>query len=254
MSKAEAVRRAGAWVLTFVGLILAQAAHATQCETVNYQGNQYSVCRVDLAADDLRLFLYDDLGNPFGHFTSLQESLLAQGERLVFAMNGGMYHENRAPVGHYLENGQEVMRVVPNAGPGNFGLLPNGVLCIGDEQAEVIETLRYLDNAPNCKYATQSGPMLVIDGALHPAFLKDSTSRLIRNGVGTTDDGKAAVFTISDNAVSFHEFGSFFRDYLGLRQALFLEGNVSRLFAPSLGRADLGRRMGPIVGVVEPAS
>ena len=94
--------------------------------------------------------------------------------------------------------------------------------------------------------------MLVIDGALHPRFLRNSTSRFVRNGVGTSDDGQTAVFVISNTPVTFHTFGSFFRDHLGLRNALYFDGNVSRLRAPDLGRNDIGfGALGPIIGVVE---
>ena len=96
--------------------------------------------------------------------------------------------------------------------------------------------------------------MLVIDGALHPRFLENSNSRYIRNGVGTSNDGKIATFVISDAPVNFHTFGRVFRDYLGLRNALYFDGNVSRLRAPDLGRDDTGfAPLGPIIGVVEPA-
>jgi len=169
-------------------------------------------------------------------------------------MNAGMYHEDRRPVGHYVEDGQELQRVITNAGPGNFGLLPNGVLCLRDGRADVFETRAFVEAAPACRSATQSGPMLVIDGALHPRFLKDSTSRYIRNGVGTTADGQQAVFAISDNRVTFHEFGSLFRDYLKLPNALYFDGNISRLRAPELGRNDGGfSKLGPIIGVVKNA-
>ena len=87
--------------------------------------------------------------------------------------------------------------------------------------------------------------MLVIDGKLHPRFLPDSSSRYIRNGVGTTASGDRAVFVISRNAVTLHDFASFFRDALELPQALYLDGNVSRLYAPELGRADWGPPDGP---------
>jgi len=108
-----------------------------------------------------------------------------------------------------------------------------------------------VDESPACRDATQSGPMLVIDGALHPRFLPDGTSRFLRNGVGTTADGDRAVFVISNDAVSFHEFASFFRDHLQLPDALYFDGKVSRLHAPALGRSDFGAQMGPMVGVVE---
>jgi uncharacterized protein YigE (DUF2233 family) len=164
-------------------------------------------------------------------------------------MNAGMYHDDRSPVGHYIENGQELRRVIPNAGPGNFGLLPNGVLCLRDARADVIETLQYIDAKPDCIHATQSGPMLVVDGELHPRFLRDGTSRYIRNGVGTSADGREAIFAISDVPVNFYTFGLFFRDYLGVRNALYFDGKVSRLYAPQLGRNDFGFALGPIIGV-----
>ncbi|WP_432255313.1 phosphodiester glycosidase family protein [Limimaricola sp. AA108-03] len=225
-------------------------SQAAACEDVDYEGLSYTICEVDPASDDLRLFLTDGNGGLYGSFQAIDREI--DGEALVFAMNAGMYHPDRRPVGQYLENGEEVMRLVTNAGPGNFGMLPNGVFCINDDTAQAIETLRYEREAPECRYATQSGPMLVIDGELHPRFLPESTSRNIRNGVGTTDSGDRAVFAIANQPVTFHEFGSFFRDHLELPQALYFDGNVSRLHAPGLGRSDFGFAMGPIVGVLAP--
>jgi uncharacterized protein YigE (DUF2233 family) len=230
--------------------LLAGPSWATECRDLAYEGNRYTACEVDTARDELRLFLYDDAGAPFGQFSRVNDTLRQNDQSLGFAMNAGMYHNDRAPVGHYIENGQELMRVIPNAGPGNFGLLPNGVLCLSPGRAQVIETLRYVDRQPDCTHATQSGPMLVIDGALHPRFLPDSTSRYVRNGVGTSADGSRAVFVISNNAVTFHDFGSLFRDALGLPNALYFDGNISRLYAPDLGRDDFGFALGPIIGTV----
>jgi len=233
----------------FLALLWASPAAAVTCEDVMSEGKSYTTCTVDMATEDLRLFLRDENGNILGNFRNIENTL--DGASLPFAMNAGMYHEDRAPVGYFVENGEEVMRVIPNAGPGNFGLLPNGILCINDDSAQVYETLDFIDKAPVCRDATQSGPMLVIDGDLHPRFLPDGTSRYIRNGVGTTADGKTAVFVISNTAVSFHEFGGFFRGVLKLPNALYFDGKVSRLQATSLGRSDPGFRLGPMVGVVE---
>ncbi len=225
-------------------------ASAQECSDLNYQGNTYTLCEVDSTTADLRLFLYDTDGEPYGHFSRIDQVLAASGQHLAFAMNAGMYHDDRSPVGHYVENGTEIMRVVAGAGPGNFGLVPNGVFCIVDSRADVIETQTFLESRPDCRFASQSGPMLVIDGELHPRFLIDSSSRYIRNGVGTSSDGTRAVFAVSRNPVTFHEFGSLFRDALKLPSALYFDGNVSRLHSPALGRSDPGFRMGPIVGVV----
>ncbi len=226
-------------------------ASAADCRDISYNDNRYSVCEVDAAREQLKLFLADENGAIHGHFSRLEAALEAAGQKLTFATNAGMYHADRAPVGLYVEEGREYMRLVPNAGPGNFGLLPNGVFCIRDGRADVIETLAFRDNDTQCRYASQSGPMLVIEGKLHPRFLPDSTSRYVRNGVGTSADGSRAVFVISRNAVTFHQFGSLFRDHLKLPNALYFDGNISRLHAPQIGRSDAGFMMGPIVGVVE---
>lgn len=227
------------------------ATTALACQQVEFDGASFTACEVDLAEDDVRLFLRDDAGAIYGSFARV-DAALPNGQKLGVAMNAGMFHADRAPVGLYIEDGSEEMRVITTDGPGNFGLLPNGVLCLGETQAAVIESRAYAADPPDCVHATQSGPMLVIDGALHPRFLPDSTSRFVRNGVGTSPDGTRAVFVISNQAVTFHEFGRLFRDHLDLDQALYFDGNVSRIRAPELGRNDGGfSALGPIIGVVE---
>ncbi|WP_291727968.1 phosphodiester glycosidase family protein [Leisingera sp. F5] len=240
--------------LLLAALWAAPAAGAVECSDAAYEGNRYSICEVDASREQLRLFLRDGEGQVYGHFSTLGTSLAEDGKALVFATNAGMYHSDRSPVGLYVEDGAEEMRLVTNAGPGNFGLLPNGVFCIREARADVIETLAFGKAAPDCTYATQSGPMLVIDGELHPRFLPDSDSYYVRNGVGTSADGRRIVFAISRNAVTFHQFGSLFRDYLKLPNALYFDGNISRLHAPALGRSDAGFMMGPVVGVIEEAA
>jgi uncharacterized protein YigE (DUF2233 family) len=238
--------------LAILGAVFwAAQASAVTCEKLTHEGKRYTICEVDAASEDLRLFLKDSNDELLGHFSSVNEALEPTGKRLAFAMNAGMYHDDRSPVGHYVENGQELMRVIPNPGPGNFGLLPNGVFCIRDDRADVIETLEFIDDSPECRFASQSGPMLVIDGELHPRFLLDSTSRYVRNGVGTSEDGTRAVFAISEDYVTFHEFGSLFRDVLETPNALFFDGNISRLYDRAANRSDVGFSLGPIVGVVQ---
>lgn len=227
-------------------------ASAVTCEEIQFDDAHYTICEVNATEEELSLFLRDDNGEVYGQFLRIDQALETDGKALAFAMNAGMYHEDRAPVGHYVEDRTEFQRVIPNAGPGNFGLLPNGVFCLRPGRADVFETLSYIEQQPECEHATQSGPMLVIDGELHPRFLKDGTSVYIRNGVGTSADGKRAVFAISDEPVNFYQFGSLFRDHLKTLNALYFDGNISRLYAPDLGRSDFGFALGPIVGVVAP--
>lgn len=237
--------------LALAAILIAEAA-AAACREVAHEGRGYTVCEV-AAGDDLRLFLTAPDGRPYGTFDRVEQALAAEGRTLDFAMNAGMYHPDRRPVGLYLERGQQAQRLITRAGPGNFGMLPNGVFCIRDEGFAVVETLAYAADPPACRYATQSGPMLVIDGALHPRLLPEGSSRYVRNGVGVSADGSLAFFAISDAPVSFYEFARLFRDRLGLPNALYFDGRVSRLYAPGLGRTDFGFPMGPIVGLAVPA-
>lgn len=240
-----------AGVLAILGAFIAPAMPATSasCSTTSFESIAFTLCEAR-AGDDIRLFLADDEGEILGSFARIEAALAARGQALEFAMNAGMYHPDRSPVGLYIENGEERRGVVTSAGPGNFGMLPNGVFCVLEEGFAIVESREFADAALPCRHATQSGPMLVIDGALHPRFLENSTSALLRNGVGVDAEGRRVVFVISDQPVTFHRFARLFRDHLGLEQALYLDGNVSRLYAPGIGRSDWGRPMGPVVGLV----
>jgi uncharacterized protein YigE (DUF2233 family) len=235
--------------LAFVLLLAPVSAAASTCRDASFEGASYTLCEVTLA-DDLRLFHAGPDG-AFGSFKNLNAALEAKGETLGFAMNAGMYHRDLDPVGLYIEDGQERSALVTRDGPGNFGLLPNGVFCWG-ESFRVIESRAFKAEGPACRFATQSGPMLVIEGKLHPKLLPDSDSLYVRNGVGVSADGSRAVFAISNDEVNFHAFARLFRDDLGLSDALYFDGNISRLYAPALDRHDAGFPMGPIVGTVVP--
>jgi len=230
-------------------LVAVFASPAFACEQVEFDGAPFTACTVDLTQTETRLFLRDEAGEVFGSFNRLNNAL-PEGQRLGVAMNAGMFHDDRRPVGLYVEDGEEEMRVVTSEGPGNFGLLPNGVLCLTDGHAALIESRAFAESRPACRDATQSGPMLVIDGELHPRFLQDSDSRNIRNGVGVSEDGTTMHLVISDVPVNFHHFARFFRDHLGVPNALFFDGRVSRLYAPEIGRSDFGLPIGPIIATV----
>ena len=221
------------------------------CIAEEHNSVSYVICRFDYD-DDVRLFLNNGEGEPYGHFNWVNEALAEHDERLVFAMNAGMYHEDRSPVGFYRENGEDIAFINTNDGPGNFHLKPNGIFYVLENgRAGVDETSVYvrIKRQPP-RYATQSGPMLVIDGDIHPRFLPDSDSRKRRNGVGVTDSGEV-IFVLADTPVNLYGFASYFREVLGACNALYLDGTISRLYAPELDRNDPGAAMGPIIGVVE---
>lgn len=229
----------------------ASAAEPGQnCRKITHESATYVVCSFDLRKHDLRLFLNDASGVPYGSFRALQADLAKQGMALPFAMNGGMYHRDRSPVGYYVEGRRKLKEAVTGPGPGNFHMRPNGIFFIDGGTAGVMESRAFLKRNRRPEHATQSGPMLVIDGKLHPRFVKGSDFKKRRNGVGMINR-HTIVFAISNSAVSFHDFATLFRDKLACRNALFLDGSISSMHAPEIGRADFIWPLGPIIGVVE---
>ncbi len=220
------------------------------CATKAFDGASFTVCAFDPRRDDLRLFWKGVDGKPYGSLAALADALKSKGERLAFAMNAGMFAEDQSPVGLYVENRVKLHDADTRGGATNFHMKPNGVFWIGDGAAGVTETDRFLANPPPARVATQSGPMLIIDGKIHPKILPTGTSAKIRNGVGECAGG--VVFAIADEPVNFDVFARLFRDGLGCQNALFLDGSVSSLYAPELKRDDELEPIGPIVGVVRP--
>lgn len=233
-------------------LLLAPLAQPQQLTTTTFNKKRYTVCRVDLSRQRLGLYWRDGRKQPYGGFSALEAALRRQGRRLVFAMNAGMFQPDLSPVGLYVERGKQLHRLNLAKGKGNFCLLPNGVFALTRSGARIVTTPQYPALAKSVTLATQSGPMLVIDGRLHPAFRQGSTSRLIRNGVGVVSP-RQVVFAIAEEPVNFHEFALLFRDGLSCRNALYLDGNVSSLYSTKLRRNDAWSRLGPMLGVWERA-
>jgi uncharacterized protein YigE (DUF2233 family) len=232
-------------------LFLAGAAQShAACEAMDFQGNSYTACKFDLGKDHVSLFNLNASGQPYGSFSTLREDLAAQGKVLSFAMNGGMYDDVLRPIGLYVEGGKTLHKLNRRRGEGNFHLKPNGVFYVKGGTGGVLETDAYAKAGIKPDYATQSGPMLVIDGAIHPKFSESGTSLKFRNGVGAID-GTHMVFAISDQPVGFYDFAVFFRDGLKTRNALYLDGSISSLYAPELSRNDQFRALGPMIAVTQ---
>lgn len=210
---------------------------------------RYTVVRVDTRTQELRLFLRDEQGVPFHRFTKLDSWLKPQGKRLRFAMNAGMYEPDYSPVGLFVADGKAMTPLNLADGKGNFYLKPNGVFLVSAAGPRIVESTQYPAVAREVRLATQSGPLLLRDGAIHPRFDPASTSRHIRNAVGVS--GGTAYFVISDEPVTFYELALYFRDELHCPDALYLDGAISSLYAPDLGRRDAKSRLGPIIGIVE---
>ncbi len=234
--------------VVFLPISLA-SAQGRSCGPITHDGENYIVCAVDLRQQRLGVFWKDRKGEPFGSLGALNRHLQMEGQRPLFTMNAGMYHSELDPVGLYIENGRQFVRASTTNGPGNFHLKPNGVFFVANGKAGVLETGQFLRRNLKPELATQSGPMLVINGKLHPRFPSEGVSRKVRNGVGVKD-GDTAFFVISEGAVTFTDFAKVFRDRLGTPNALFLDGSVSSLTAPGVDRTGF-RSLGPMIGAFE---
>ena len=222
-----------------------QAARAASpCVPLSYRSVSYILCTVDLRAYLVRLFWKDSQQQPYGGFDRLPRRVAD--DPIVFAMNAGMYEEDLSPVGLYVEEGKTMKPANQKSGTGNFYLKPNGILYIQGEQAGIVTTDHFVSERPRVDFATQSGPMLVIDGRTNPRIKPGSTSQKIRNGVGIRDS-HTLVFAISEQPVTFWQIAQLFRVGLQSRNALFLDGSISSLYAPALHRSDTLYPMGPII-------
>ncbi|MCC5856947.1 MAG: phosphodiester glycosidase family protein [Ectothiorhodospiraceae bacterium] len=243
--------KAGWWIPALLLLLLVlQPGAASQglCRGVVFDAAEFTVCTVDLDRHDMRLVWQDDEGRPYASFRNLPDRL--DGRRVLLAMNAGMYNAALAPIGLYVEDGRQRQHLSTTDGPGNFHLKPNGVFHISDGRAAVTETEEFRALGTEPEYATQSGPMLVVNGELHPRLLPDSPSLKRRNGIGVRDPG-TVVLAITEQPVNFHTFARLFRDALDCDNALFLDGSMSSLYLPADNRMDSLRPMGPMLVVLE---
>ena len=204
---------------------------------------------VNLEKQNLQFFLKNESGEYYNTFYNLKKELENKDEELVFAMNGGMFMKDYTPLGLYIENGVEKHKINKTQEAfGNFYMQPNGIFYITENKKGVVCKSTDFENK-NIQYATQSGPMLVIDGKLHPKFNEGSKNLNIRNGVGILPNGNV-LFAMSKKKINFYDFAQYFKK-LGCKNALYLDGFVSRTYLPSKGYKTNGGKFGVIIGVVK---
>jgi uncharacterized protein YigE (DUF2233 family) len=238
-----------------LGVIMAGAGRANSfqnglkdaCATRLFEGAHFTICPFDAHKHDFRLAFTASDGWPLRHLPALARDIGEERNRVRFAMNAGMYDRTGKPLGLFVENGKQVRALNTDAGAGNFFLKPGGIFSLGYDNVIRIDTTEIFQRRKaKPRFATQSGPMLVIKGKLHPAITQDGASRHFRNGVGI-ENGDKAWFVISDDRISLGKFARFFRDDLHCRDALFLDGAVSSLWFPGGGRMDSHYALGPML-------
>ena len=224
---------------------------ATNCSSPpSSKENTYpDILNYEVAPKHIQFYYKNSKGGRYKNYKRLREELATKGERLLFAMNGGMYKKGGEPKGLYIEQGNEITPIDrKNRGYGNFYLQPNGVFYIDKDKNGYISTTIDFKTDSSLIYATQSGPMLLIDGQIHPQFNATSTNVNIRNGVGVLPNGNL-LFGMSTKEINFYTFAKFFQNH-GCNNALYLDGFVSKMYLPSQGWIEEEGDFGVIIGQV----
>ncbi len=218
-------------------------------QTVLFKNKLFDIFVLNTRSSEIGLFLDDENGAPLLSFSKLKQLLASRNQELTFAANAGMYQPDFSPQGLFVANGQLRQPIDLSEGNGNFYLKPNGIFSITrGGNAQVIRSEYFKRKPRNLLLATQSGPILVYDGTIHPAFRKGSSNLNIRNGVGVISSD-LLVFAISRQEVNFYDFAQLFRDRLKCNNALYLDGVISKMYVPQIGRNELNGQLGPMIAV-----
>jgi Predicted periplasmic protein len=205
---------------------------------------------VDLNKTTLEFYYKNEKGENYSNHKNLKDQLTKAHKKLIFATNGGMYNRDHTPQGLFIENGNlKTLLDTLSTGYGNFYLQPNGVFYLTKSKKAVVITSENFEIKEDISFATQSGPMLLVDGKIHPKFREGSTNLHIRNGVGILPDGRI-LFVMSKEKINFFDLATYFKNQ-GCQNALYLDGFVSRTFLPSQQWEQLDGNFGVIIGEIE---
>jgi len=224
------------------------AAGPSACKQVTFEDIPLTHCTADPAQHRITMANLGADKQPFGSLAAFAASV--DPTTIAFAVNGGMYGDDLKPIGYYVENGERLAELNRGDGTGNFYMKPNGVFFGTGAKWQVLGSNTFFETVGDRpEFGTQSGPLLLVDGKLHPEIQDNGPSRAIRNGVGVDAKG-AAHFVISQAPISFGQLARYFRDDVKVAGALYLDGGVSSLWDPATRRQDKGR-VGPIIVVTK---
>ena len=223
------------WFLAAFGCA-ALTSHLHGAEVVEYEGAKYHLYRLEKADwAHLQLAWLGADGRPLGDLNGLRRDLAAQGQKIVFATNAGIFERGPKPCGLTICSGKQIVPLNLRPGEGNFYLKPNGVFFLDDEKGPgVMEAAEFARSGLQPRLATQSGPLMLRGGIIHPAFNLNSPNRRLRNAVGVRKKDQQIIFAMSDRddaqrgTVTFHQFSRFYL-HLGCEDVLYLDGDISNM-------------------------
>ena len=207
--------------------------------TIAYAGTTIDVVTVDLRKAQLGVFWRDEHGARLARLHAVRDLLRRRGDRPLAITNAGIFAPN-TPSGLHIESGRRLHSLNLASTNGNFGMKPNGVFFVDGTGAAILESNEFAKRGERgVQLATQSGPLLLRAGAVHDKFAPRSTNALPRSGVGVASKDRV-IFAITRGPIRFYDFAVLFRDQLGCPNALYLDGVISQLWAPSLRLEDDG--------------
>lgn len=172
-------------------------------------------------------------GRPYRYFSTLKKALEADNKRPLVLMNAGIYDKNDQPAGLHIENGNLLKKLNTHKGGGNFHLQPNGVFFIDKKnRARIVTTAAYKKHhirSKTIRLATQSGPMMLINGRINSKFIPDSRSFYSRTGICTTPKNRLYFLSTAYMTSNFYQFAQAAKR-LGCHNALYLDGNIAKLY------------------------
>jgi len=234
------------WMLGFTVMLIGIAAFSINRNSSN---NQLLTYEVDPKTQNIQFYWKNENGEIFRSIKNLKTNVESKNKKLVFAMNAGMYRNDNSPQGLFIQNHKIITPIDTTSGNGNFYLKPNGVFYINDNNDAFVCSSSQFAQSKSIKFASQSGPMLVVNGEIHPAFKKGSSNVNIRNGVGILKN-KKILFAMSKSEINLHDFALYFKNS-GCEDALYLDGFVSRTYLPEKNWMQTDGNFGVMIGVTQ---
>lgn len=216
--------------------------------SIMYGSSPYDIYVVSPQNSGIRLYWKDKQGKRIASFSRLKKMLAKDNKNLLFATNAGIFEVDYTPLGLHVEDRVKLSPLNRKNGRGNFYVKPNGIFAKYKSKFYIFSSHKVAKR--RFDFATQSGPLLVYNNRINRIFRSKSDSLKIRSGVGINRQGQA-IFAISNRPVNFYTFARLFKHKLKCRQALYLDGSISAMYLPNIGRHQLEGDFVGIIGVAE---
>lgn len=219
------------WVLATLTLLSFSTFAADNC-TLSDPSLTLQTYTLKPQTEQVKMYWQKENGEAYGSLRSLLASIDNDG-RVQMAMNGGIYDKEYAPLGLYVENGEQKVGLNLASGGGNFFIRPGGVFYVKGKRYGIAR-LKAFKSLKGVDFAVQSGPILIENGAINSRLKPSVESHKIRNGVGITDSGDV-VFMMSQQGSNFYDFACYAKSKLKIRQMLYLDGTISKMYQKGKG-------------------